>query len=115
MWELLPRAAVDILAAMTAAGARDPALCTRVARKVLLQLDVPGALGLDDVVAAAEVMAGQEHRDLDLFRGLAQRGVDLAATQAAGAAAAGRILQSMRSLDIDELPDALVEAANGGA
>eukprot|EP00927_Polykrikos_kofoidii_P033460 TRINITY_DN2828_c0_g1_i1.p1 TRINITY_DN2828_c0_g1~~TRINITY_DN2828_c0_g1_i1.p1 ORF type:complete len:365 (-),score=72.94 TRINITY_DN2828_c0_g1_i1:38-1132(-) len=114
MWEITPRGAVDILSTMSAVGAQDSALSARVARKVLMQLDVPGVLALEDLPVAAQAMAAQNHRDVDLLRGIATRIETIPMHEDAHAAAAvedavrseaaGRILASLEALEFDDVP-----------
>lgn len=62
---------------LSAAGARDAALCRRVARKVLLAEEAVGP--------AARALAAQGHRDVELFRRLAELADDEALPEVLGA------------------------------
>lgn len=122
MWEIAPHHAVGILSAMSAVGAQDPALSARVARKVMMQLDVPGVLALQDLAIAAQAMAAQGHRDVDLLRGIAEnasiasfreeRGFPVTDIDVARAEVARRIVQSFEALEVDEVPADLQKLAS---
>mmetsp|Transcript_16312 Transcript_16312/g.21948 ORF Transcript_16312/g.21948 Transcript_16312/m.21948 type:complete len:286 (+) Transcript_16312:89-946(+) len=107
MWELDAAQAVAVLTALTLGGVQDAVLCSRVARKVLLQLEGPGVLQLDELAQAAAAFAGQGHRDLHLFRSLTARTAALATSAPAGASAAKRVLESLAVLGIDDTPESI--------
>lgn len=103
MWEIEPAYAVHLLRNLTNAGVRDTALCRRVARKVVVHLDFPGALELHDIADAATVFAIQKHRDLELFAGLAARAAKDCQEYVSpdGAAAAAAVLDAFTGLEIE--------------
>lgn len=116
MWELPPQQAVMILEVLTQAGVKDASLSTRVAKKVSAYLEVEGALDAKDLAAAASALAGQQHRDLQTLRGIAEAVTELFAREpsVAGAEAAARVLAAFQALDVDaeNIPAELQQAAS---
>merc|ERR1712232_27708 len=110
MWELRPEHAVQVLQVLSAAEVRDVALCTRVAKKVGVQLD---ELDLEGLAQASAAFASQAHRDLELFRGIADRALELCNEQhgADTVELARRVVQSFAELEIEDVPAGLLEAA----
>lgn len=116
MWQLTPKHAVAILEALTSGGVRDRSLTARVAKKVSAHLVVPGAFGVADLAKAASVLAGQEHRDLQTLRGIADAVVELCEgdPSSAGADAARRVVAAFQALEVDEVPERLLRSAAAG-
>lgn len=109
MWELGVTDLLRLLRSLTAAGVRNQPLCGRAARKVLVQIDSLGPVELGDV---AEVFAGQQHRDLTLFRVLAKRFVGLCGGDPnAEPAALVRVVEGFEALEI-EVPEMLRRTGN---
>lgn len=116
LWELSAAHAVRVLGAVGGAGARDPALCGRVAAKLWAQLqEEPSALDLEDIAGAAAAMAAQEHRDLPLLRELAERSAQLCDGSPMGAEVARNVLGSLASLGVEPAPEALQAVAASAA
>lgn len=112
MWELSTPHAIRFLEVLTSQRIRDPALCSRVARKVLVQLSGANtSLELEDLCRAATAFAGQGHRDLGLCYGIAERVAFLSAGSPEGALVAQQVLKSFTFLRIDKVPESLHRAA----
>jgi len=106
MWELSVSHAVRVLEALTVAGIRDAPLCSRVARKLAAQLEVRGAVRLEDLAAAASAFAGQDHRDLPLLLSIADATAVLceeALSSDDAAKASRRVLDALEQLGVDDV------------
>mmetsp|Transcript_28468 Transcript_28468/g.78438 ORF Transcript_28468/g.78438 Transcript_28468/m.78438 type:complete len:306 (+) Transcript_28468:73-990(+) len=116
MWEIAPRHAARLLESLAAAGVRDAALSTRVARKLLLTIGDPGALDTQDLGVIAGALVGHAHRDLELLQGLARRVVEHCEGHPSeeGIAVAIRILESFHALEVDDIPEELQAMARAG-
>jgi len=100
MWEMAPRHAVAVLDTLSSAGVRDPALSTRVARKLLAQLQSPSEaapISAQEVTTAAQAFVGQGHRDLDLLQALARLAVEFGSRRTKAPPSRSRCCQHSRS------------------
>jgi len=109
MWELHPEHAVRVLEVLSTFQIKDAALCIRVAAKVANNMD---GLSLETLAKAAVAFAGQGHRDLKLMRGIAERSAELCADgKDENEAFARRVVESLVALEIEDVPEALLEVA----
>lgn len=116
MWEIPAPHAVKLIKALSDAGVCDTPLCSRIARKLrmLLQQGSSQAVPLNDLGVAAVAFAAQGHRDLELFRSLADAAAEAFQTLdswqlnalADAEKAAWQVLESLDVLDIKDIEEA---------
>mmetsp|Transcript_17695 Transcript_17695/g.28752 ORF Transcript_17695/g.28752 Transcript_17695/m.28752 type:complete len:303 (+) Transcript_17695:64-972(+) len=109
MWELHCEHAVRVLEVLSALDIKDASLCLRVAAKVANEMD---GLSLKILGKAAVAFAGQGHRDVKLMRGIAEKASELCADgKDANEASARQVVESLVALEIEDVPEALLEVA----
>lgn len=116
MWEIPAPHAVKLIKALSDARVTDTPLCSRVARKLrtLLQQGPSQAVALNDLGVAATAFAAQGHRDLELFRSLAEAAAEALQTLDSwqpdalekAEKAAWQVLESLDILDIKGIEEA---------
>eukprot|EP00931_Biecheleriopsis_adriatica_P122483 TRINITY_DN97473_c0_g1_i1.p1 TRINITY_DN97473_c0_g1~~TRINITY_DN97473_c0_g1_i1.p1 ORF type:complete len:314 (+),score=77.46 TRINITY_DN97473_c0_g1_i1:61-942(+) len=109
MWEIPAVHAVTLVQALSSSGVRDPALCSRVAQKLRIQLEHGNSIG--EAGRAASAFAAQGHRDLELFRCLARAAAcglqnDSWELREEAEQSAWKVLESLDVLGIEGLEEA---------
>jgi len=107
MWELSPGHAVKILSALTSAGVKDPALCSRVANKLRCQLD---ALNMIELRDAAVGFAGQEFRDVHIMQDIARQVGLMSSSSPTDEHVLDAVKKSFDTLGISQVPEELETA-----